>query len=106
MIGRPIRIVRPADAVPLESSVCVDGRGRGLRPGGGEAAVRYQAFDGYDHRKSLDLAGDDAPGHFAAKIGQFPEPDQDLVATKVQLAQPLGSWSTSLSLTAARCSIM
>jgi hypothetical protein len=29
-----------------------------LRPGGGEAAVRNQAFDRYDHRKSPDLAGD------------------------------------------------
>ena len=52
--------------------------------------VGNQAFDGYDHGKSLDLAGDDTSGHFVAKIGQFPEPGQDLVATKVQLAQPLG----------------
>ena len=58
--------------------------------GGGIHSGRNQAFDGYDHRKSLDLAGDDASGHFVAKIGQFPEPGQDLVATKVQLAQPFG----------------
>ena len=69
--------------------LCLDGRGRGLRPGWGKAAVRNQAFDGYDHGKSLDLAGDAASGHFVAKIGQFPEPGQDLVATKVQLAQPV-----------------
>jgi hypothetical protein len=25
-----------------------------------KALRRHQAFDGYDHRKSLDLAGDDA----------------------------------------------
>jgi hypothetical protein len=61
-----------------------------LRCGWGKAAVGNQSFDGYDHRKSLDLAGDDASGHFVAKIGQFPEPGQDLVATKVQLAQPFG----------------
>ena len=72
------------------------GRGRGLRPSrGGKAAIihgcgRDQSFDGYDHRKSLDLAGDDASGHLAAKIGQFPETGQDLVATKVQPAQPFG----------------
>ncbi len=70
-----------------------------------------EAFDRYDHGKSLDLAGDAASGHFVAKIGQFPEPGQDLVATKVQLAQPVhgtrvASWSTSFSLTAARCSNM
>ena len=56
----------------------------------GEATVRYQAFDRYDHRKGLDLSGDDASGHFVAKGGQFPEPGQDLVATKVQLAQSVG----------------
>jgi hypothetical protein len=94
-------------AAPLRAvDLCVDGRGRGLRLGWGEAAVWNQAFDRYDHRKGLDLAGDDASGHFVAEIGQFPEPGQDLVATKVQLAQPFGFLSTSLSLTAARCSIM
>jgi hypothetical protein len=39
-----------------------------LRPGCGGAAIihasgRIQAFDGYDHRKGLDLAGDAAPGY-------------------------------------------
>jgi hypothetical protein len=61
-----------------------------LGHGWGKAAVRNQAFDGYDHRKSPDLAGDDAPSCFVAKSGQLPEAGQDLVATKVQLAQPLG----------------
>jgi hypothetical protein len=42
--------------------IWVDGRGRGLRRGWGKAAVWNQSFDGYDHRESLDLAGDDAPG--------------------------------------------
>jgi hypothetical protein len=37
----------------------LDGRGRGLRPGWGKAAVRDQSFDSYDHRKGLDLAGDE-----------------------------------------------
>jgi hypothetical protein len=76
-------------ATPLRGvDIWFDGRGRGLGPGWGVAAVWDQAFDGHDHRKSLDLAGDDAPGHFVAKSGQFPEPGQDLVATKVQLAHP------------------
>ena len=65
-----------------------------------------QSFDGYDHRESLDLAGDGASGGFVAKIGQFPEPGQDLVATRFSWRRPSASWSTSLSLTAARCSIM
>jgi hypothetical protein len=30
----------------------------------------------HDHRKSLDLAGDDASGRFVAQSGQFPEPGQ------------------------------
>ena len=83
-------------AEPLRGvDLCLDWRGRGLRPGWGGAAVihssgRDQTFDGYDHRKSLDLAGDGASGHFVAEIGQFPEPGQDLVATQVQLAQPFG----------------
>jgi hypothetical protein len=46
--------------------------------GWGEAAVRNQSFDSYDHRKSLDLAGDDASGHFVAKIGRFPELGEDV----------------------------
>ncbi len=66
------------------------GRGRGLRLGWGETAVRNQAFDGYDHRKGLDLTGHRASGGFGAEIGQLPEPGQDLVATKVQLAQAFG----------------
>jgi hypothetical protein len=70
--------------------VWFDGRGRGLRPGWGKAAVRYQAFDRYDHRKGLDLAGDDASGHFVAEGVQFPEPGQDLVATEVQEYRPKG----------------
>jgi hypothetical protein len=75
-------------AAPLRGvDIWFDGRGRGLRPGSGEAAVWNQAFDGYDHRKSLDLAGDDAPGRFVAESGQLPEAGQDLVAAKVQLAQ-------------------
>jgi hypothetical protein len=46
-------------AEPLRGvDLCLDGRSRGLRPGWGKAAVRNQAFDGYDHRESLDLAGD------------------------------------------------
>jgi antitoxin FitA len=75
-------------AAPLRFvDLCLDGWGRGLRPGWRKAAVihgpgRYQAFDGYDHRKGLDLTGDGAPGGFVAKIGQFPEPGQDLVATQ------------------------
>ena len=78
-------------AAPLSGvDLCVGGRGRGLRPGWGGAAVGNQAFDGYDHRKSLDLAGDGASGGFVAESGQFPEPGQDLVATEVQLAQPFG----------------
>ena len=81
LFAEPLRLV----------DLCLDGRGRGLRPGWGEAAVRNEAFDGYDHGKGLDLAGDAASGHFGAEIGQFPEPGQDLVATKVQLAQPSAS---------------
>jgi hypothetical protein len=61
-----------------------------LRFGWAEAAVGNQPFDGYDHGKGLDLAGEDAPGYFVAEIGQFPEPGEDLVATKVELAQPFG----------------
>jgi hypothetical protein len=59
---------------------CVDGRGRGLGSGWGNTAGihsgRNHTFDGYDHRKSLDLAGDDASGRFGAEIGQFPEPEK------------------------------
>jgi hypothetical protein len=55
-------------------------------------------------RKSFDLAGD-AASHLVTEIGQFPEPGQDLVATKVQLAQPFGFLVHQPSLTAARCSI-
>src|SRR5882757_7880068 len=65
--------------------VWFDGLGREW----GKAAVWNQSFDGYDHRKSLDLAGDGAPGRFVAESGQLPEAGQDLVATKVQLTQPV-----------------
>jgi hypothetical protein len=78
-------------AEPLSGvDICFDGRGRGWRRGWGKAAVWNQSFDGHDHRESLDLAGDDAPGRFVAESGQFPEAGQDLVATKVQLTQPVG----------------
>ena len=81
-------------AAPLRGvEFCLDGRGRGLRFGWGKAAIRIQAqtqsFDGYDHGKSFDLAGYDASGYFVAEICQFSEPGQDLVATKVQRAQPI-----------------
>src|SRR5882757_231103 len=60
-------------AAPLSGgAICLDGRGHGLRRGWGKAAVWNQAFDRYDHRESLDLAGDDASGHFVAKSGEFP----------------------------------
>jgi hypothetical protein len=67
-----------------------DWRGGGLGPGWGEAAVGDQAFYGYDHGKGFDLAGHAASGRFRAEIGQFPETGQDLVATKVQIAQAFG----------------
>ena len=57
-------------------------------------------------RKGLDLAGDGAPGYFVAEMGQFPEPGQDLVATKVELAQPFDFLVYQFSVTALRCSIM
>src|ERR1700677_4703415 len=60
LFAEPVRFV----------DLCVDGRGRGLGPGGGEAAVWNQAFDRYDHGKSPDLTGDGASGHFVAEIGQ------------------------------------
>ena len=66
------------------------GGAAGCVPDGEERRSGIEAFDGYDHGKSLDLAGDAASGYFVAKSGQFPEPGQDLVATKVQLAQPVG----------------
>jgi hypothetical protein len=47
-------------------------------------AAGNQSFDGYDHGKGLDLAGDGASGYFVAEIDEFPEPGQDLVATKVR----------------------
>jgi hypothetical protein len=65
-------------------------RGRGLVLGWREPAVRDEAFDGYDHRKGFDLAGNAASGGFGAEIGQFPEPSQNLVATEVQVAQSFG----------------
>ena len=78
-------------AEPLSGvDIRLDGRGHGLRGGWGRAAVWNQSLDSYDHRESLDLAGDDAPGRFVAESGQFPEAGQDLVATKVQPAQPVG----------------
>jgi hypothetical protein len=36
------------------------------RAAGWVSAVRNQSFDGYDHRKILDLASDAAPGYFVA----------------------------------------
>jgi hypothetical protein len=61
-------------ATPLRGvDIWFDGRGRRLRHGWGKAAGIHsggnQSFDSCDHRKSLDLAGDDAPGHFVAKSG-------------------------------------
>ena len=55
--GLVLLLAEPLRRVDLR----LDGWGRGLRPGQGEAAVRDQAFDSYDHRKSLDLAGDGTP---------------------------------------------
>jgi hypothetical protein len=78
-------------AEPLSGGdICLDGRGHGLRRGWGKAAIWNQAFDGYDHRESLDLAGDGAPRRFVAKSGEFPEAVQYLVATNVELAQAVG----------------
>jgi hypothetical protein len=59
-----------------------------LRLGRGEATVGDEAFEGQDHGHGLDLAGNVASGRFRVEIGQFPEAGQDLVAIKVQLAQP------------------
>ena len=57
-------------AAPLRGvDLWLDGRGCGLRCGWGGAAAGNQSFDGYDHRKGLDLAGDGAPGYFVAEIG-------------------------------------
>jgi hypothetical protein len=77
-------------AAPLRDVDLRGGRGGGLGPRWGEAAVGDQAFDGYDHGKGVDLAGHAASGGFRVEIGQFPEPGQDLVTTKVKIAQPLG----------------
>ena len=108
--NRPALHLRVGAAVaePLRGvDLRLDGWGRGLRSGWGAAAVRNQSFDRHDHGKSLDLAGDGASGHFVAESGQFPEPGQDLVATEVQLAQPVRLPDPpAFSLTAARCSIM
>ena len=47
LLDRGLRLL----AAPLSAvDLCLDGRGRGLRPGWGKATVRNQTFDGYDHR--------------------------------------------------------
>src|ERR1700722_3348777 len=80
--GLFLLFAEPLSAVGLR----VERRGRWLRSGWGGDAAGNQSFDGYDQGNGLDLAGDVAPGYFVAERGEFPEPGEDLVATKVEFA--------------------
>jgi hypothetical protein len=63
-VGRLLVRGRLVLASPLGGvDLRIEGRGGGLRHGWEEAAVRNEAFDGYDHgERRLDLTGNAAPG--------------------------------------------
>ena len=48
------------------------------------ATVGDKVFHGHDEEERLDLAGNAAPGHFGAEVGDFPEAVQYLFAVQVQ----------------------
>ena len=50
---------------------------------GAGATVRDQAFDGYDHRHGLDLAGNAASGDLGPRVASSREAVQDLLAAQV-----------------------
>src|SRR5271156_6498305 len=60
------------------------GRRSGVLLRGAGTTVGDQTFDGYDHRHSLDLAGNAASGDFRAQAGEFPEAVQDSLAAQVE----------------------